>query len=830
MLTHHARDDDPRRSPPAADKNDASNHDTAEITAPSAPPREQTDARAGHAGVERPAIAGYEILGDGPVSAGGMGEIWKARRKEDGRAVAIKVPRPGSDEAMFRRESERLRRLDHPSIVKFLEAGDYAGAAGPRPYLVMEYVFDARPITRYAWENGLGLRQRLELFLELCAAVGYLHTANADGRGPHIHRDLKPANIQINVARPGTGKYGGAYWPLGRVKLIDLGLASPVEPEQAMIDRAWEQGAYGTPEYMSPEQYKPGAEGLDERSDIYALGVVLHELITGMLPYPASKQHGLAVRSAVINHEIERPATTARRMMSNGAEGVACPCEGDLEEIVLKALAARRADRFASVDAGAGELDLAENIRALLDSRPLPMKRGAAYRARMNVRRRLRHPAAWLIPLVMALAVGLTGPWWLAADSRVQTWWERSLIGLRTAAFERAPVLFVTYDENTDYAALARRAELAEAGDKASMRKVMGALLERLATAKPGVVLVDKWYGGPSDHDDAYLKGVEALREVDRSVVVVATDWFSRPREQVEAEISFAKAALWGTALMRGPVNWGWQVMAGQVEPAGDRVRPSLAAVGVMHYERGPDTLSYTFDAARDELVVRDASGEVRRLRMTGVVPSGDTSPQHDLRPETLVGSYGIDVPPDDVIAAKSIDMAALMELPDIEFNSLVSRKLIVVGDLGAKADWHPYPDGRIVPGPIAHGVAAGMMLLNEPITMPNHRGWEMARVAIAAVLGLAVAASGAMAARRMIAAGGAKAAWGVVVCAAPAMLAIAAMVWGAREAFASGGVMHSPVVYMATLAAAVIASIPLWISRVDRAWEQAGTSTEKHA
>ncbi len=278
-------------------------------------------------------IGPYRILR--AIGSGGMGVIYEAEQDSPRRGVALKVIRPGrfGPDAVrrLRREAEVLGRLRHPNIAQVFDAGFTDAASGRRPYFVMELV-DGVPLDRYARDRGLSQRECMELFVEVCDAVHHAHQRGI------IHRDLKPANILVEAPRD-----GGAS--IGRPKVLDFGIARVVDADDASMTYDTQVGhVVGTMAYMSPEQLMGDSRDLDTRCDVYALGVILHELWLGERP------HDLRGLSIVAAARVVSERTPAR------AGKIDPSLRGDAEAILMRALETDRARRYASAAALAADL------------------------------------------------------------------------------------------------------------------------------------------------------------------------------------------------------------------------------------------------------------------------------------------------------------------------------------------------------------------------------------------------------------------------------------------------------------------------------------------
>ena len=353
-----------------------------------------------------PTIPGYHL--ERLLGEGGMGRVYQARQDGPGaRTVAVKLVRSGllhsHAAARFPVEQQALARLNHPAIAQL-----YTAATTPdgQPYVVMEHV-DGEPITRFADQHRLSVEDRLQLFVEVCRGVEHAH------RRQLLHRDLKPSNLLVT-------EEDGTPHP----KIIDFGIARILDDPLDADGRAEDGGApltgmrlVGTPQYMSPEARDPvdGARDLDTRTDVYSLGVVLYELLTGGRPSDGGTASGKGNRSWMSTGspgrgpwDAPRPSTrlteldedtrrTVESVRSTEPGSLARRLKGDLDWIVMKALAPDREERYGSA------AELARDVeRSLSDQPVLARPPSIPYRLAKLAR---RHKLAAALTLLTVLAL-----------------------------------------------------------------------------------------------------------------------------------------------------------------------------------------------------------------------------------------------------------------------------------------------------------------------------------------------------------------------------------------------------------------------------------------
>jgi serine/threonine protein kinase len=356
----------------------------------------QVQARA----AELPARIGPFALGQ-RIGAGGFGEVYEAVQLEPlRRRVALKLLKPGMDSeavlARFAVEREALARMDHPAIAKVLDAG--ASSSG-RPWIAMELV-EGVPITDFCVRERLPLRERLELFVQVCQALQHAHHKGI------VHRDVKPSNVLI-------ARLDGRPSP----KVIDFGVAKAIGEAAGGSLLTLTGQVIGTPAYMSPEQAAGDPRDVDTRSDVYSLGVLLYELLAGVPPFDPERLRTAGIVEVVRILREEEPPLPSRRVAGLApADRGLLPRElrGDLDWIAMRALEKDRERRYATPSELAADLE-----RHLADEPVSAGPPSAIYRFKKFARRNALGLAA-AGAVLAALSIGLAGTLWQARAARDQ--------------------------------------------------------------------------------------------------------------------------------------------------------------------------------------------------------------------------------------------------------------------------------------------------------------------------------------------------------------------------------------------------------------------------
>ncbi len=358
-------------------------------------------------------VGAYRLIQE--IGRGGMGTVWLGERA-DGmlrRRVAIKLPHPGiyglRFAERFHREREILASLAHPHIGRLYDAGVTDEG---QPFLALEYI-EGTDLIVYCDSRQLRIRDRLILFVQVLSAVHYANSHLV------IHRDLKPSNILVTQD--------------GQAKLLDFGVAKLILDGASHATELTRMGGQAlTPSYASPEQLL--AEPISTASDVYSLGVVLFELLTGERPYRNTLDSRVSLEEAILAGDIARPSRAVQNVANCLARGatdrkLSAILRGDLDNILLKALARQPEQRYATADA------FSQDIQRYLERQPILAKAASApYRWKKFVRRN-RLAVGALAAVIIALAAGLTAALWEAGKARQQAHVAESVLAFMEGIF-----------------------------------------------------------------------------------------------------------------------------------------------------------------------------------------------------------------------------------------------------------------------------------------------------------------------------------------------------------------------------------------------------------
>jgi serine/threonine protein kinase/Flp pilus assembly protein TadD len=519
-------------------------------------------------------IGPYKLIEQ--VGEGGMGTVWMAQQTEPvKRLVAVKLIKAGMDSkqvlARFEAERQALALMDHPNIARVLDAGT-TGAG--RPYFVMDLVKGV-PITKYCDEHRLTPRQRLELFIPVCQAIQHAHQKGI------IHRDLKPSNVLVAL-------YDGKPVP----KVIDFGVAKAAG--QSLTKKTLVTGfgaVVGTLEYMSPEQAEVNQLDVDTRSDIYSLGVLLYELLTGTTPLePARLKKAALVEVLRLIREEEPPKPSTRLSSTEGLPSVAAQrhtepakltklVRGELDWIVMKALEKDRNRRYETANGFAMDVQ-----RYLADEPVQACPPSAGYRLRKFARRNRSSLAVAGLVLFFLVLLGGGGGWaWRDRAARVA---ERA--NHLERAVERAELLQREGKRGEALAALERAQLLAREAEPAPPLAARIELLQQLLDAER--------------RDEVFVEQFEGIRREVLTEVDVEQDKF-----RVDNAYPKLREAL---------EHYGISVGA----------TPSVAAV--TQFQKRPPTIQTVVVAALDECIHSVPMGDPgAREWLINVLQKADSDP-----------------------------------------------------------------------------------------------------------------------------------------------------------------------------------------------------------
>jgi WD40 repeat protein/serine/threonine protein kinase len=472
-------------------------------------------------------IGPYKLLQQ--IGEGGMGIVYMAEQQEPvRRKVALKIIKPGMDSAQviarFEAERQALAMMDHQNIAKVFDAGTTDTG---RPYFMMELVHGV-PLTAFCDENRLTLRERLELFVPVCHAIQHAHQKGI------IHRDVKPSNVLVTM-------YDDRPVP----KVIDFGIAKATDQRLTERTMFTQFGTMvGTFEYMSPEQAEMNAFGVDTRSDIYSLGVLLYELLTGSTPLEKARVRAAAFNEVVrIIKEEEPPRPSIRLSKSGTAASIAAArktephqlsklVRGDLDWIVMRCLEKQRDRRYETANG------LARDIQRYLSDEPVEARPpSAGYRMQKFIRRNNgRVVAAGLLLLLLLLGIAGT-TWGMLAAQKAQH------------AAEEQRIVAVNERNQKE-----RARKQADEERKRADAEAKSAMAEKNIALQQEAVATAEKQRAESERRRADAKAAEALTQKDRANQNAATALAEKQR--AEKELLRSEELLYANEIASAQHEW----------------------------------------------------------------------------------------------------------------------------------------------------------------------------------------------------------------------------------------------------------------------------------
>jgi tRNA A-37 threonylcarbamoyl transferase component Bud32/tetratricopeptide (TPR) repeat protein len=385
------------------------------------------------------------------IAEGGMGRVYEGKQEKPNRTVAVKVMRPGltspSILKRFEYEAEVLGRLQHPGIGHIYSVSVHRMGNATVPYFVMEYIADARSLTQYADDLKLPTRQRLDLFRSVCDAVAHGHQKGV------IHRDLKPSNILVDAT--------------GQPKVIDFGVARATDSDMALTTMQTDVGQLiGTLQYMSPEQFDADPNDIDIRSDVYALGVILYELLAGKMPYDVKKKAIYEVMR-IVKEEEPTPLSSFNRAL-----------KGDVAVIAGKCLEKERNRRYSSAS------ELGSDVGRYLSGDPIAASPPGFVDGLVRLAKKHRVAATALAGVFASLVLAVVGIGLAASHAYRQK-----------AAAEQALNFFSDTLQNSNPTLQGRPVSVVDLLRYAFVRVDRGTSLDREAKAGTLMVLARSFHG-----------------------------------------------------------------------------------------------------------------------------------------------------------------------------------------------------------------------------------------------------------------------------------------------------------------------------------------------